>query len=409
MLAIAVLAADIAGTLDLDDVSEVRVRATPPVGQVGPTPPGTAPPRGIDVLTRPEARIAMTDRRWDYGLSYAASFILPDLEQGPQPQLLQLGGVRVSWHDRFLRVTVSQDATYGIENSAYLLPTVQPVPGQPTPLTTAAPATAVTFGYSRSAAIATLRFDRLTQGSLGVEYLLSGGLDAISQQSLPEQKGPRATAELAHTLTRSDTLITAAFAQRAEFSAGPCATTTLPAGSTCQLSDQLAQLTEAIRHKMSRSDTVTLAGGAAVAAVSYQPGTPYTTGYYPVVEGSWASLLGDRGASTLTVYARYAPYMDVRTGIVLSTLSGEVRAADQISPDLVLHLTTVVGQSLPASDPSASTFVRGELGLDYHVSKRVDFTIGERWLWQQGQNAVGSLLSAYGLLAVTVRERTLHF
>lgn len=149
-----------------------------------------------------------------------------------------------------------------------------------------------------------------------------------------------------------------------------------------------------------------------MAAVSYQPGTPYTTSWFPVVEGSWATVLGDRGASTLTFYARYAPYLDVRTGIVLETLSGEIRAAEQISPDLSMRLSTVAGQSFPLSDPSAATFVRGELGLDYRVSKRVEFSIGERWLWQQGQSAqapVPSLLTAYGLLAVTVRERTLHF
>ena len=38
--------------------------------------------------------------------------------------------------------------------------------------------------------------DRRTQGGLGVEYLVSGGLDDLSQSILPQQHGPVATAEL---------------------------------------------------------------------------------------------------------------------------------------------------------------------------------------------------------------------
>jgi hypothetical protein len=175
------------------------------------------------------------------------------------------------------------------------------------------------------------------------------------------------------------------------------------------VSDELAGLTEAIRHKLSRSDTVTFSAGAAVAAVSQQPGTPYSTSAFPFVEGSYATVWGDKRADVLALYLRYFPYMNVTTGSVLATFSAEARVMHQIRPDLSLQGSAIVTQSYPQSDPSAATYVRGGVVLDYAVSKRVDLGIGEGWLWQQGQGAVASLVSAYGLLSVTVREPTLHF
>jgi hypothetical protein len=351
----------------------------------------------------------MTDRRWEYGLTYAASLLLPDLEQGPAPLLLQLGGVRLSWHDRFVRLTVSEDATYGIENSAYLVPTVAATPGQPPPVQPAAAPTNITFGFSRSAALTSLRFDRHTEGSVGVEYLLSGGLDAVSQQTMPQSQGPRATAQLVRTIARTDDLVTSALAQRVDFSRGPCGSTTPLAGQVCQLSDDLAQITEAIRHRLSRSDTVTFAAGAGMAAVRLQPGAPYSTNVFPVVEASYALAPPGIRATKLTLYLRYFPFLNLLTGSVLETASAEANALMPISTDLSMRLLAGVAQSYPQSDPSSGTYVHGELGLIYRASRFVDFGLGERWLWQEGQGAIGSLSTAYGLLSMTVRERPLHF
>lgn len=409
MIALAVLAADVAGTLDLQDVSEVRVRSTPPIGQGAPGP-NTLPAKGIDLLTRPGATVLLNDRRWEYGLSYQASLILPDVELGFFPEVLQLGSAHVTWHDRFLRVTIGQDGTYGIENSAFLIPTVTPTPGQLTPPQTAAPAQAITFAYSRSYATAMLQFDHRTQGGIGVEYLVSGGLDDLSQSILPQQHGPVATAELDHQLTRTDQLVTAATARRVDFSDQPCFSGLTPvAGSSCQLSDQLAQITQEIRHKLWRTDTIMVGAGAAVAAVRFHPDDDYGVTFYPVGEASYTKTFGDKGKDEFALTGRYGPYVDIRTGIVLTTLQGEARFLDTISRYLTLHLSVSGGKSFPEDSPAAATIIRGDLTVDYHVSKRVDLSYGERWLWQEGQAAVGSLMSAYGLLAVTVRERTLQF
>jgi hypothetical protein len=407
MIAAAVLAADIAGTLELGDTSEVRVRSTPALGSSGVTAPGTAPARGIDFFTRPDVHLTATDRRWDYSVLYAASFIAPDLEAGFTPQLLQLGSVRLGWHDRTVSLGVQQDGTYGIENSAYLVPTTTPTPGQPTAPQAAAAASAITYGYSRSTLTTGVKFERRTLGTATVEYLVSGGLDTPSQIVMPQLHGPRATASVDHTLAPTDHLITGVSAQQADFAPGPCINTTDPPGSTCQMTDQLAQLTEALRHRLSRSETFSGSLGVAASAVRYHPDAPFVLGVFPVVDTSYTRTF-DRGG-TLALFARVAPYLDIITGSVLSTAQGEVRLIYPVGPQLTLHLAASASQGLPVSDPAAVMAARGELGMNYLVSKRVDVSFGERWLWQENQGALGSLATAYGYLAVTVRERTLHF
>jgi hypothetical protein len=413
MIATAVLAADIAGTFDLSDTSEVRVRSTPQMGLAGSqVPAGTLPEHGIDLFTRPEAHLLASDRRWDYSLSYAASFIAPDLEAGFTPQLLQLASVRAGWHDRRVGIAAQQDVTYGIENSAYLIPTVQPTPGQPTPPQAAAPASTISFLYSRSALSSTLKIDRRTLAAATFEYFVSGGLDAPSQLVLPQQHGPRVTASVDLALSHTDHLITGASFQEADFSPSPCVDSGDPPGTTCEMTDQIAQLTEQLRHRLSAAEIVTGSAGLAATAVRFHPDQPYQASYFPVLEASY-TLTFARGG-TLAAFGRWAPYMDLLTGQVLSTLQAEARLLYPVATHLTLRLGASGSQSFPTDDPAAVRAVRGELSIGYAASKHVDVSFGERLLWQQGQGQVTpgsapSLQTAYGFLAVTVRERTLHF
>jgi hypothetical protein len=411
MIATAVLAADIAGTLDLADTSEVRVRSTPALGFAGATaPPNTPPAHGLDVITRPEAHLHLGDRRWDYAISYSASFLAPDLEAGFTPQLLQLGSVRVGWRDRGVAIGVQQDGTYGVENSAYLIPTLQPTPGQPTPPQALAQASTITFAYSRSLVDTEVKFDRRTLGKATVEYLVSGGLDATSQLVLPQMHGPRATVLVDHAASRTDHLLTTALAQEGDFSPAPCLNTIDAPGTTCQNTDRLAQITEALRHTLSRTESFSGTVGAAAAAVRFHPYTPFQTSYFPVVETTYTRTFARGG--TLTLFARVAPYVDLLTAAVLNTAQGEVRLLYPVSPLLALHLDATVSQSLPVTDPAALTGARGDVSIDFHVSRHVDVGFGERWFWQESHATAGSatmLASAYGFLAVTVHDRTLRF
>jgi hypothetical protein len=427
MIATAVLAADVATTLDLSDHTEVRARATPPIGTAGASAPGTATV-GIDVMTRPEAHLYAKDRRWEYNLGYQVSLIAPDLETSFAPLALQLGSAAVSWHDRLVRVSVAQDGTYGIQNSAYLLPTVQaapaPAPGAtpttpgqpPTPVQTAPQPGTLTYGYSRTQLKTALTLDRRTQALAGLEYLLSGGLDDPSRQLLPLQRGPRATAEIDRLLSRRDSLVTSGSAQQADFSPAPC-----PPGvdtGTCELSDRVYQIVETYRRALSRSSSAALGAGLAAAAWRLHSYVHYGTTYFPVAEASYNESFGSRGVSTLSLYGRLAPFIDLRTGLVLEAVQGDASLSDRLSRHVTLRLSAGASQSVPTNNPAAATVLRGEVGVDYHVDPAhegsgvsgagpIDLSMGERWLWQE-QNGFPGFVSAFGYLAVTVREPTLH-
>jgi len=418
MFAAAVLAADLATTLDLSERSEVRLRSTQQAG--------AANQLGLDVLEQPEARLYAHDRRWDLTLDYSAQLVLPDLELGLAPLLLQTGSVGAAWHSREWRLSINEAATYGLQNSAYLLSTqpvqsaqsTQPVPGQPTPVTplaTAPPAT-ILFGSTRTTGTATYSFDRFTTMTVGGGYFLYGGLDAASQATLPEQTGEQALAVFDRRLTRSDTLETALNAQRIDFTRTPCIPQTGPIDPTvlCTPSDELAQGIERLRHTLSRTETLTVGAGAAIGAVREQPDVPYHVAYFPVAEALYTRQLErvgtqlDREGSSLSVTARLAPYVDPLTGIVLNALLGNVSLVERLSPQLTLTVTVGASQNLPASDPAAASIARGDVSMDYRVNRRVLLTVGERSFWEN-ENGLGSFATAIGYVAVTVREPTLRF
>jgi hypothetical protein len=423
MIAILALAADIAATLDLSDRTEVRARSLQQGGTVSGSGPGLSP-LGVDVATLGDLRLRATDRRWDYSVAYSVSLIAPDIELGLTPQVLQLASVSATWHDRFVRIGVREDATYGLENSAYLVPTQLPAqtttPGAPPPSLQAAPAPqTITLGSSRTTLTSGLMFDRRTRASASVEYVLSGGLDTASQAQLPFQTGPRASADFTYAVSRSDTVITAVTAQQSDFSvsacpppAGPAASISLggfSASTTCQLSDRIGQVTEGYRHKLSRSAGVSASAGAAVAAVRLHPQDTFGNSFYPIGEASFTDVL-TRAGDTVTLFARYWPAVDIRTGLVLSSLQVESTLQEHITRLLALRFATGVAQSIPTDQPAAATILHGDVGVEYQAdrSRWLALSLGERMYWQN-QNGLGSFLSAFGYVAVTVRERTLHF
>jgi hypothetical protein len=414
MLATLALAADIAATLDLSDRTEVRARSLQQGGTTTTGAPGTAP-LGVDVATVGDARLLATDRRWDYSVAYSATLIAPDLELGFTPQALQLASVAATWHDRLVRITVREDATYGIENSAFLIPTQIPqatTPGgtmaPPPSLQTAPKPGLVTFGSTRTTLTSGFTFDRRTRATVSVEYAVSGGLDSTSQALLPLGSGPRASADFSYVLSRTDAVVTAVTAQQADFSAAPCLAPADPT-TTCQISDRVGLATEGFRHRLSKAAGVTASAGAAFAAVRLHPNDSFGTTVYPVGEASFTDVLTKAG-DALTAFARYVPTVDPRTGLVLAALQVESTYQQHLTPLLALRFATGVAQSLPTDQPAASSIVHADVGVDYLAdrSRWLALSLGERMYWQN-QNGLGSFLSTFGYVAVTVRERTLHF
>src|SRR5580700_4303846 len=123
MIVIAVLVAQYAGTLDLSDTTRVGLRITQncqPSQVVLPagTPRCAGPPPPVqsriaeqalvagDLSTTALARLRVSDRRWEYALTYSPTVTAPDIEIGFYPELLQSGTASAGWHDRFTQVFV---------------------------------------------------------------------------------------------------------------------------------------------------------------------------------------------------------------------------------------------------------------------------------------------------------------
>jgi hypothetical protein len=419
MFAPLALAADVAATLDLSDRMEVRARSLQQSATAAPaTGAGTAA-LGIDLANTANVQLRAQDRRWDYYVTYGAALVLPDVELGVTAQPSQFASMGVGWHERRVRLALREDGTYAIQNSAYLLPTsatppaapAQGMMGMPAPtptppaLTTAPAPKTITLGTSRTVLATNLLLDPRTRANGSLEYSLSGGLDAGSQAVLPFQMGPRVVVDVSHSLARRDTLGVTASAQQADFSASPCPPTTT---GTCQPSDRIAQLTAVERHALSRSSGLTFTAGAATAAARLKPQDGYHYTPYPVAEASYSNILS-KERDTLTVTARYFPSVDPTTGLVFAAVQLDSSFVRHMTQYLALLFAAGVSQSVPTDQPAAATIVHADVGAEYAADRYrlLTLSMGERMYWQN-QNGLGSFVSAFGYIAVTVRARTLH-
>jgi hypothetical protein len=411
MIATAVLAADYAATLDLSDRTEVRARSTQQISAPADQPiPPQASVLGIDVYTQLQARLLVSDRVLEWLVVYTPWLMLPDVELGVTPQLFQVGGVSVAWHDRLVRLTVGEDASYGLLNSAYLAP-AQVVPGQPPTVQPAAEPATLLLASSRSYATASVRATRRASFALGVEYLLSGGGDAASRAVIPFQTGPRAWGSFDYDLTRTDRLTTYASVQRADFTTAPCVAApgqSVAPGTLCAPQDVLAIAEESLAHKLSRTVGLVLGAGGAAVSDRLTESVPYSTSVFPVADASLQVHFGLEGRSLFQMYARLAPYVNILDGRVANNLIGEASVRDELITRVAVRAAIGAAQTLPTDTPAATSLVRGEVELDYRVSRWVELAVGERGLWQE-ELGLGTFVSTFGFVGITVREPTLHF
>jgi hypothetical protein len=419
MLHAAVLVADYAGTLDLLDRTELRLRTT----QEFNAPPGLAQTNlGLDFFTQPTIRVGLFDRRWSFEASYAPSFTFPDLELGFTPVILQFGDAHASWHDRDVTASVTQSVSYGQFNGAYAVPqsAQQPIPGQP-PIVAATPApTTVDYLASRTVGAIGIRLGPREQVTASAEYDVIGGTNGASRETVPEQYGPRANATYEHLFTRRTALLTTAQFQSTDFVGLQC----LPpdenpnAVFTCSPQARIFEVDEAFRHRISRRASFAVGAGVAASVSRQQDYEPFHTTYYPTGEAlltfdldrTSETVGGDRPilASSLRISGRLAPLVDIRTGNVYNAVTGNASLVVPASGHVAFLADGGALQYLPAGDAGAVTAVFSDAEIDYAPDRNVTFALGERGIWQT-QNGFGTFLSSYGFLAVTVREPRLTF
>jgi hypothetical protein len=378
-----------AGTVEVSNRTEVRVRHTQDV----------QPDRSFDVVDAPTARLDLSDRVYNHTLGYTAYLVAPDVQTGLSPQVTQSADVGTAWHDRRVRISLAEFASYGLQNTAYLLggpvvsaPTAQGAPavgpaapapvGVPAQLT---PPTTLRTGSSRTTLTATTQLSRRWVTTTLVEFAIAGGLDTASRQTLPLLRGPRGEASALYTLTRLDALETRLSVQRGTAGEGPCspAIANVQLGATCEPVTDTAQLTEAWRRRLTRSSQITLAGGAAVGSVRLRSEDPFVDRVYPVFRSTFEHERVVSDIRTLVrVDALLAPTIDVRTGVL------DERAQASITLTVPVRPVTFIG-SFTGARSVTSPFVQplksltGVFEAEYRVSAITSVGAGVRYVWQE--------------------------
>ena len=429
-----VLIADYAGTLQVGDTSELRLRYSPPANGAGtPTGPATAgsTPFGMDVYTQPQLRLRLlTHGGWEFLLGDAVTLTWEDVELGPCSTCLfyyDTGNASIGWRNRTVSINLSEDASGGLFTAlAGPLPQAVTPPGQmmtstqgpPTATVTqqALPNTTIKTGSTHTALTMQAQLNRQASMSLGVSYLLSGGLDAVSRETLPLQYGPRADASFTYSLTRRDQLVTMAYVMGSQFGVTQCFNPVTGLGETdamgnpleCEPDAWIEQISEGIRHAIGRQTELSLDAGVSAVENRLTNGAAYDNRPFPNAHAALSHRFGPRGTSSVLVEANLLPVVDWRSGLVQERLQGQLSLLDEVAPRVTLHVAANGSTTVPTDAPLAAQLVGGLAEVTYKKSRTLLLTAGLRGWWQD-QSPTGAFSSFLLYLDVTVLAPALRF
>ena len=414
MIAAALLVAQYVGTLDLADTTRVAGRATQPPQTIG-TPPREEVVIAMDVATSATVRLGLHDRRWDYALGYTPTVTAADVELGFAPQLLQAATASVAWHDPRWRVVLSESASFGLLNSAFLYSNPasasQTQPGQgaaPTtmganqgPMSGAGGMTTstglqsvpqphtITFGASNSSANIAFRASRRATLTLLGGFSFGGGLGTDAQTYLPLQENSIAGTTLAYSLSKSDRL---SFATTASWTttSGACppglgpAASTIPGAAPPNCTEQVpsVQVQATINHELTSASAVSVAGGVS-ALVGQAPGLEELV-IVPTVSSTYTQTLGALAASRLSVNAQLAPTVDLLTGLPSTRVQVGASLSKTVLRALTVGLVASGARSIPVPvrDLYPITLFGGGLTVAWQLERQLALSAGLNELWQ---------------------------
>jgi len=446
----AVLFAQVAGTLEISNTSRIDARSNQPF-TIAPNPPPREAVIAADAQLAPLARLRLTDRRWDFTLTYSPTFTVTDIELSPyaQPVVLNAGATSIGWHNRRVRVIVSEAASYGLENLAYLYG--NPIAGQPitagqsqamgqmttqgagqtttqslgqTGASAAVPISAFPFGSSNSNVFVQVQATRRLSFNVSGGYTISGNLAPSEQASAiyPEQFGPTASASALYSSSLSDTFVTTANAQEITTPAALC--TFGAVGQLCREVTPTLALTETYRHRV--TPTATVSASLGVAASVYEVATGTSWGILPVGGVSYADRFSappkdprdQLDASGIRLSADLAPMVNVFTGSPSNRIQLNGSLFEHVAPGVVVNFVAGVLQTvpIPERDPSPLTVINGGVEVRMRVTRQITASAGLQGFWQRQEN-VGLLpttntisttgpttsASEVGYISVTVR------
>jgi hypothetical protein len=446
MILTAVLAAQLAGTLDFSDTTRADLRWTTPL-EIVSTPRLEEVVIAGDVTTIPAARMALRTRRFTFNLAYAPNIIATDVELQPQTQpvlVLHTATVGASWVDRMLRLGVTESASFGLYNPALLYggataagATVgQNNEGNPTGMTqgtqgtgtmmtgpggtavtsTAAPKV-VTAGSSTTTGILGLQPSRRLFFTASGGYSIAGGVDSASRVYEPQSYGPFAAASAGYRVSGTETLTTVANAQQA-VTEGACPLPVagglvLPATDVCKTETLIANLQEVYAHTLSTRARLSLGAGisfevAPTALANETNVAPYELSIVPNVTSTFTYRF--EGTETLTTTVILGPQIDARTGLPSERIQGAMTLTSAVTKTFTVLATAGLLQSVPvgSADPYSLSLVSGTIEARLPLTQALTLTAGVSGLWE-GQSGEGDIGSLVGYVGVIARAPTLRF
>ncbi len=374
----ALFAAPVAGTFDVSDRTEVRVRY-----------PGLAAGEpSLDVETAPDAKLALHSDSAAFRLEYSPVITAWDLNvTGLQPAVLQNGALGLAWHNDDVALSVDEHASYGTQNYASLQ--AVPPPGETFPRVDVLPPNA-TIQYVASLttlrSVFSLRRWRLTAEA---GYQLGGGSDAVAQTLIPYQSGPLGMIEGDYALTRRDHLVSSLAVGDYSFSSGA--------------EDLLVEADEAWRHLFTRSTSFEALAGVSQGRTRLVSTVPYDYPTYPVLGVRLGQHIGSEargGGGQLSV--KIDPVVNRMFGNTDERFEAQAIGTWAMLP-LRFNLTASYAESLDESQVGAVRLFLGEARVTWEINKYFWLDGGERLLVQDplGPVPVGSAVTPYTLFPLT--------
>jgi hypothetical protein len=448
MVVTAVLAAQVAGTLDVTDTTKISLRAAQPWPAATAHVDGKPVPGEIilaaDATTSAGARLRLRQRQLDYSLAVNGSLSATDLEEQVLPLATVSANAAEAWHDRLFRLALTESGSYGLTSAAVpyqqtapatsMTPsqpgmTGQPMmPGQPGAMQgqPVAPGAIALLGKQTTVSVGSLdgggsvwwRAAKMTALTAQGGYTLAGGLDTQSRFVLPQQYGPRASVTVATALSQTDNASMSLRGQDTT-SIGLC-TLFVPnaPGGQCREEVPEAELDATVRHRTSRTGALAVAGGVA-ATVAPTPGLNELV-IVPIGTVSYSDGFGPHGISTYVLTATVTPTVDIRTGLPSNRVSVTGTLSDRVAPRAALNVTAGLVQSVPfpREDPYPLTLYNSAVEVRFLVDRRAIVGVGLNTYVQHqsltGPNQAGPggsewSASEIGYISVTANATTLHF
>jgi hypothetical protein len=349
-----VTAAVLHGTVEISDLSEVRVRNGP--GLAGPV---------VDLETTPGVKIWLHSRRWEVTAGYAPQLSLLQIGAGAQPSVLHSAGVSATLHDRLSSISFYEDASYGDQTFTSLAPDPTIAPGSP-PLEPIPAAEIIHYASSRTGCSARLSAPRRWVFVALLEYALSGGIDASSRAALPFQSGPHGAISAGYAASRADSVTASFDVSRTLFSSGE--------------DDVLAQLIESWRHAFGRDTESTLGAGIGWTATRDGAFDSIHWMTYPIATAALTRRFRPARVET-GLSLQLSPVVNRLNGAVGEWLEGTATA--KWSPRRALAVEGQIGaaQSIQQTQAGALTFVLDAVTVSYRVNDVVELHGGARSAW----------------------------